>query len=130
MLAQAGRDGYGKPKLDAASISFPNLSTLPFLQEVGLPTCVAASNKLVGVGTLRLADFVLLCIALPMPPPPRKTCRGAVVLLDNKLQDVPAKDNKPQAATLALPPWQSWQILAALPDLAYMSSFLWEPVRF
>ncbi|CAL1150277.1 unnamed protein product [Cladocopium goreaui] len=42
-------------------------------QEVGLPTCVAASNKLVGVGTLR----------------------GAVVLLDNKLQDVP-KDNKPQ----------------------------------
>eukprot|EP00434_Breviolum_minutum_P023686 symbB.v1.2.020892.t2/scaffold1778.1/size101634/12 len=38
-------------------------------QEVGLPTCVASSNKLIGVGTLR----------------------GAVVLLDSKLMDIPAK---------------------------------------
>ena len=58
--------------------------------------------------------YCFVCFAHASTCMKPKTCRGAVVLLDNKLQDVPAKDNKPQAAALALPPWQSWQILADL----------------
>lgn len=81
LLAQAEirRDPWlhGKPKLqDAASISWISNPSTSSFQEVGLPTCVAASNKLVGVGTLRLANvvrsatcwFCTALYALPMPP--------------------------------------------------------------
>ena len=80
-----------------------------------------------GVGTLRLAncavphaDFVQLCM-LCLCLHETKTCRGAVVLLDNKLQDVP-KDNKPQAASLA----HLGTATAILPDLSLARSCLLE----
>ena len=70
-------------------------TTLLVLQEVGLPTCVAASNKLVGVGTLRL-DIFLTTSNLSFRA---IRDRGAVVLLDSKLQDVPAKPQAPVSGT-------------------------------
>ena len=64
----------GQQLLEAARVEVKGCLELKrLLAQEGLPTCVAASGKLVGVGTLR----------------------GAIVLLDSKLQDIP---NKPQAA--------------------------------
>lgn len=70
-------------------------------QEVGLPTCVAASNKLVGVGTLRQMNSLELCHMLNMLS--MLLHRGAVVLLDNKLLDIPPKSNRSPQVTASHP---------------------------